>query len=120
MKTLITFLILSLLMAALFMVGCGDNTREEKEKQYTEGEGPKRISVANGVCLSPDEFHGMKLFMRYCNKCHPGGEEGKGPELNDKNLPDVIVRLQVRLGGGKMPKFKKDQLPRPELDRIVE
>jgi hypothetical protein len=119
MKTLVTFLIVSLFMSMLFMVACGDNTVEEKDKQYAPGNPPKRISVANGVCLSPDEFHGMKLFMRYCNKCHPGGEKGRGPKLNNKHLADILIKLQVRWGGGKMPKFTKEQLPKADLDRIV-
>jgi len=103
------------------MIGCGDNEREERGKQYAAAPAKaEKIRTANGVCLSPDEFKGMKLFMLYCNKCHPGGEKGRGPRLNNKNLPDILIKMQVRWGGGKMPKFTKKQLPKPQLDRIVE
>src|SRR5689334_16743892 len=89
----------------LILTACGDNKLEEKQKpkvQHSEETEPK----ANGpVTLSLDEFEGMKLFMRHCNKCHPGGEKGKGPSLNDKSLPNFLVHWQVRLGGGDMPKF---------------
>jgi hypothetical protein len=101
-------------------VSCGDNAKEEKEKQYHARTKPRDVSVAGGVCLSPDEFRGMKLFMRHCNKCHPGGEEGRGPKLNNKTLPPILIKMQVRMGGGKMPKFTKDQISKENLEKIVD
>ena len=76
--------------------------------------------VSHGpVTLTLDEFEGMKLFMRHCNKCHPGGEKGKGPSLNDKALPKFLVHWQVRLGVGDMPKFTDEQIPREQVKQIA-
>ena len=115
MKYLQHIFFLSLLLA----FGCGDNKTEEKEKQnsvHTEATSP----VASGpVTLTLDEFEGMKLFMRHCNKCHPGGEKGKGPSLNDKDKPNFLIHWQVRLGCGDMPKFTEEQISKEHLKQIT-
>jgi mono/diheme cytochrome c family protein len=62
---------------------------------------------------------GKVLFSRYCYRCHPGGEGGLGPALNDKPPPAFLIRTQVRLGLGAMPSFSEDVLPSEDLDDIV-
>ena len=95
---------------SLLAIGCGDNRQEEKQKQsvYHTSETEPKTKIP--VTLTIDEFEGMKLFMRTCNKCHPGGEKGIGPSLNDKALPNFLIHWQVRLGVGDMPKFTDEQL----------
>jgi len=103
----------------LLLFACGDNEMEEKGKQaYVHKESTSPVS-SGPVTLTLEEFEGMKLFMRHCNKCHPGGEKGKGPALNDKNLPNFLVHWQVRLGGGDMPKFTKEQISTDHLHQIT-
>jgi mono/diheme cytochrome c family protein len=58
--------------------------------------------------------------MDKCNRCHPGGEAGLGPALNDKPFPDFLKRFQVRHGLGVMPHFSKDELTDPQLDAILD
>lgn len=76
--------------------------------------------VAGRVQLKPAEARGEKIFMRYCHKCHPGGESGLGPALNNKPLPGPMIKLQVRAGLGAMPSFPENLLPSSQLDDLVE
>jgi mono/diheme cytochrome c family protein len=62
--------------------------------------------------------HGQAVFMAKCNKCHPGGDAGLGPALNNKPLPDFLVRYQVRHGIGAMPAFYAEEIPEKSLDDI--
>ncbi|WDT80226.1 MAG: cytochrome c [Candidatus Manganitrophus sp.] len=50
---------------------------------------------------------GETIFMHACNQCHPKGEAGLGPALNNKPLPAFMIRFQVRHGLGAMPAFSK-------------
>ena len=116
MKT-IPILIISL--AFILNVGCGNNTAEEKQKQSVAHSEATEPMAKIPVTLTVDEFDGMKLFMQHCNKCHPGGEKGKGPSLNDKALPNFLVHWQVRLGVGDMPKFTDEQISKEQLQKIT-
>jgi mono/diheme cytochrome c family protein len=57
--------------------------------------------------------------MEKCHRCHPGGEAGLGPALNNKPFPDFLKRFQVRHGLGAMPHFEKEQLSDAQLDAIL-
>lgn len=63
---------------------------------------------------------GQKVFMRECHQCHPGGEAGLGPAINNKPLPGFMIRLQVRHGIGAMPAFSQSEISPKELDELVE
>jgi len=70
----------------------------------------------------PDVQHGKIVFARRCYSCHPGGEGGLGPGLNDKPLPVVAMKLQVRtglVGFGVMPSFDKHQIPSEDLNDLM-
>jgi mono/diheme cytochrome c family protein len=70
----------------------------------------------------PDVQHGKIVFARRCYSCHPGGEGGLGPGLNDKPLPVFAMKLQVRtgvVGFGVMPSFDKHQIPSEDLDDLM-
>lgn len=62
---------------------------------------------------------GERAFSRECHSCHPRGEAGVGPALNDKPLPEWAIRLQVRQGFGAMPPFPPDRLDDQELEAII-
>jgi len=62
---------------------------------------------------------GRLLYDRHCYKCHTEGEGGMGPIINDKPLPQFLMRLQVRVGLGTMPGFSKEEISDSELDEIV-
>jgi mono/diheme cytochrome c family protein len=62
---------------------------------------------------------GEVVYMRYCDKCHPGGESGLATAINDKPVPGFVIRFQIRNGLGAMPAFKSDVIPVPELDDLM-
>jgi len=117
MKTLATLYFLALV--GIIGYSCGQNKEEEKEKQHVVHTSESTPTTNGPVTLTVDEFEGMKLFMRKCNKCHPGGEKGKGPSLNDKEFPRFLIHWQVRLGGGDMPKFTDEEISKPQLQQII-
>jgi cytochrome c peroxidase len=91
-----------------------------EEFEQSENEKINRDPSASGnVVFSPREFRGMKLFMTHCNRCHPGGEKGVGPSLNDKPLPNFVIHFQIRKGLGDMPAFDKNKLSKEEVKDIV-
>ena len=62
---------------------------------------------------------GRIAFMQHCHKCHPGGESGLAPGINDKPLPEFLMKTQVRAGLGAMPSFSHEQLSDRDLDAII-
>lgn len=68
---------------------------------------------------SPHILNGQQAFMEHCQQCHPGGESGLGPALNDKPLPVFLMKYQVRKGIGAMPAFDKTTITGAELDDLM-
>jgi mono/diheme cytochrome c family protein len=68
---------------------------------------------------SADVQRGRLLFAQNCYKCHPGGEGGLGPALNDKPFPAFLMKTQVRLGLGAMPSFSGHQILRQDLNDVM-
>ncbi|WP_347157218.1 c-type cytochrome [Pontibacter chitinilyticus] len=62
---------------------------------------------------------GQVVFNAYCQKCHPGGEAGLAPALNNKPAPGFAIRYQVRHGLGAMPAFKDNIIPDEQLDDLL-
>lgn len=62
---------------------------------------------------------GRIAFSAHCDQCHPGGEAGLGPALNNKPLPGFMIKMQVRHGLGAMPSFSNIRIPERDLDNIV-
>jgi mono/diheme cytochrome c family protein len=58
---------------------------------------------------------GEQVYDRACSQCHPGGEGGLGPSLNDKPLPKWAIRIQVRNGVGAMPRFGSGEISDEQL-----
>lgn len=85
--------------------------------------GPSRRGELVGAPITPDtgaERRGERLFYRHCAKCHPGGEAGLGPALNNKPLPEFAIETQIRRGLGAMPAFDAHHLSDEEVDAIAE
>ena len=83
--------------------------------------GPARRSepLLGPLRLSDPEERGRVVFMRYCQSCHPGGEAGLGPALNDKPFPGFMKKFQVRNGLGSMPSFSDEVISDDELDDLI-
>jgi mono/diheme cytochrome c family protein len=62
---------------------------------------------------------GRRVFVQHCHPCHPGGEAGLGPAINNKPLPQALMKFQVRHGLGAMPSFKPDHISSQELDQLT-
>lgn len=71
------------------------------------------------VPSSPVVAQGEIAFDEHCSRCHPGGEKGLAPAINNKPLPGFLMKLQVRHGLGAMPAFSERELPPEELDALV-
>ena len=63
--------------------------------------------------------NGRIMFMQNCHKCHPGGEAGLGPSINDKPLPEFLMKTQVRVGLGAMPSFHQQKISGRDLDDLI-
>jgi mono/diheme cytochrome c family protein len=68
---------------------------------------------------TPAIANGQQVFMRECHQCHPGGEAGLGPAMNNKPLPGFMIRFQVRRGFGAMPAFSQAEISPEELDNLI-
>jgi mono/diheme cytochrome c family protein len=74
--------------------------------------GPLRLTNAQ-------QQHGQLVFTENCNKCHPGGEAGLAPAINDKPFPDFLKKFQVRHGLGAMPHFDKQKISDADLQDLM-
>ena len=100
------FLTICLLSLALLFQSCGTARRSEPFR------GPMSLTDS-------EVARGLLVFKEHCHRCHPGGEAGLGPSLNDKPLPGFLMRIQIRKGLGAMPGFKKDKISADDLDRLI-
>jgi mono/diheme cytochrome c family protein len=69
--------------------------------------------------LDNAQQHGQLVFMQNCNKCHPGGEAGLAPAINDKPFPNFLKKFQVRHGLGAMPQFDKQKISDADLEDLM-
>jgi mono/diheme cytochrome c family protein len=85
------------------------------------GTGRRSAPIIGEVKLENEQQkNGQLVFMEQCNQCHPGGDAGLGPALNNKPVPEAMMRLQVRTGLGAMPAIPAHALSERELDDLVE
>jgi mono/diheme cytochrome c family protein len=94
------------LLVLLALAGCGAQRRGEPSAP------PVRPTSAK-------EARGQRLFAQKCYSCHPGGESGLGPSLNDKPLPEAAIKTQIRKGVGAMPAFPPEELSDDDVDAIA-
>ena len=93
-------------VAAVALAACGSARRVEPIV------GPTPMTTA-------ELANGQIAFMAKCHQCHPKGEAGLAPAINDKPLPGFMIRLQVRAGFGAMPSFPEYEISEAELADIV-
>jgi mono/diheme cytochrome c family protein len=94
-----------LLVAATFGVvtGCGDTP--------TVGPTP--------TALPPELQAGQKVFLQYCNVCHPGGHQGVGKNLVNAGLTADQITRTVRNGKRNMPAFGTAQISDSDLQSLI-
>jgi mono/diheme cytochrome c family protein len=76
--------------------------------------------VGPQAAASQQQQAGRRAFIEKCDFCHPGGEAGLGPALNDKPLPATAIKLQVRKGLGAMPDFTPQELTDGDLQQVAD
>jgi mono/diheme cytochrome c family protein len=96
-----------LVVLVVAVAGCGSARRSEP-------------LVGAFVPASASVARGERVFMAKCHQCHPGGEAGLGPAINNKPLPGGLIRLQIREGFGAMPAFAANDIPDGDLDALLE
>jgi mono/diheme cytochrome c family protein len=88
------------------LVGCGTARRS--------------VPIMGPIAHSDAGLHGKVLFMHECNQCHPGGDAAVGPAINNKWIPDPVMKLQIRKGVlGSMPAFGDNELSDKDVDDIL-
>ena len=97
---------ITLAIAGLALLGCGSARRGEP-------------IVGPTPMTTPQLANGEMAFMAHCHQCHPKGEAGLGPAINNKPLPAFLIRLQVREGLGAMPAFSPQEVTPRDLDDMV-
>lgn len=89
----------------LFLVACASRKSEPiKQEVFT--------------ALDDQVAEGEKVYMAFCQKCHPAGEAGLGPSINANPAPQFIKRFQVRLGLGEMPAFDSRVISKNDLKNL--
>jgi mono/diheme cytochrome c family protein len=97
----------AILLAVVFLAtSCGSIRRGEPITGPLDRSGPKIEK-------------GRLVFQNHCHQCHPSGEGGLAPPLNDKPAPVWLMKTQVRVGLGAMPSFGEDQISSEELDNLM-
>ena len=99
----------SLVLVAVALTACGGSTRRSET-----------IQGQAAPIVSKDQIAGQRVFMKNCNQCHPLGEGGLGPPINNKPFPAAMIEAKVRTGlGGDMPPFSDKEISSRELDQLV-
>ncbi|RJR38354.1 MAG: cytochrome c [Desulfobacteraceae bacterium] len=93
------------IFSLLPLLGCGSARRGEP--------------LTRPSAFSQEARQGNIVFAAHCHQCHPGGEGGLGPALNNKPLPGFMIKMQVRHGIGAMPSFSNVKVTDKDLDNIV-
>ena len=96
-----------MLVLVLAAAGCG---KTQRGQPYAPEFRASSVEVSRGE----------RLFHKFCYQCHPGGAGGLGPALNDKPLPEVAIRTQIRKGLGAMPAFDDSWMSDEEVAAVAE
>ena len=83
------------------------------------GTARRREPLRTVAPLDARASRGQIVFMVNCHQCHPGGEAGLGPALNDKPFPEFLKKFQVRHGLGAMPSFPSSKISDQDLDDLM-
>lgn len=84
--------------------------------------GAERVGEAFGrqaVVDSAKLRQGQQVFYEHCHHCHPSGEGGLAPALNNKLLPESLIAFQVRHGLGAMPEFGPQHIGDEDLKALT-
>lgn len=92
--------------AALLAAACGRGSARRGEPL-----------VGRLVTTEASEQRGKLVFLQQCYRCHPGGEGGLGPSLNDKRVS--LSRARSGFGHAARPGPAAARLQEPDLSDLV-
>lgn len=95
-----------LLLVLVVVSGCGTARRG--------------LPISGPMELTASEERGQRVFFRRCHSCHPFGEGGLGPSINDRPLPQWMIATQVRSGLGAMPAFDRETVSPDDLHALTD
>jgi mono/diheme cytochrome c family protein len=81
--------------------------------------GSARRDTSSARLDDPHLVHGKQVFDEHCHACHPGGQTGLAPAINDKPVPAWLIKTQIRAGLGAMPAFPIERLSNDEVDDVA-
>jgi mono/diheme cytochrome c family protein len=100
---------------ALGLVACGGGSSSGGGGESSSG---GEASYA-GAIASSDTAAGQAVYETYCNGCHPGGGEARGPAISDTHESPATARQQVREGGDHMPAFPESRISADDLESLL-
>ena len=62
---------------------------------------------------------GRRQFARFCDTCHPGGQEDLGPSIIGKRFTVAKMRRQIRQGTGKMRPIPPKKLKEKDMPALI-
>ena len=72
-----------------------------------------------GPIGSTDVARGQELYSKFCDDCHPDGEEDVGPSLIADPHSPAMLRRQIREGSGKMRPFPENRISADDMEAIL-
>jgi mono/diheme cytochrome c family protein len=79
------------------------------------------VACDNGGSSGAVAAGGERVYMDYCNSCHPGGGRGAGPALIPllPGLSDDRIRDIVRHAKAPMPRYNENAIPEDQLTSLI-
>jgi len=111
-----TFPLTSILLATLTLgiAACGGGSAS------ATGDGTTPAAAQyEGPLTSTDVASGETHYNQYCAGCHPGGEAGAGPLINNIAWTPAKMREQIREGEGTMPPVPESKLDAAGLEALL-
>ena len=116
MKRVMRLLVGAVAVGAI-AVGCGTGRRDAPLTGKSQQLDPR--DAQNDAQQDEKLARGKRVFDHNCYQCHPGGDSGLAPAINNKPAPKALIKTQVRAGLGAMPSFSEKQIPDEELEDIA-
>ena len=101
--------ILGLLGLALLSAGC----------ELGSGAAATTPGAATPPAIPTSLLRGAEVFTRYCQVCHPGGNQGVGARLIGTPRSDEQIKTVVRHGQKNMPAFSPETISDEDLTGLV-
>jgi mono/diheme cytochrome c family protein len=109
-QSVLAAVLVGLILLALILTGC----------DLGSGNTSSASATNTPTALPPALVRGEELFARYCQVCHPGGQQGVGARLIGIPLTDDQIKTVVRHGQKNMPAFTAETVPDEDLQSLVD